>query len=60
MNDVDNHILLISTVSAVIKVPIVLLIINFSNVFGNKLLFPSEYLSFCRESRFIFLFVSPA
>ena len=58
MKDVYNHILLISTVAAVVKVLIVLL--NFSNVFGNKLLFPSEYLSFCRKSRFIFLFVSPA
>ena len=47
MKDVYNHILLISTVAAVVKVLIVLLIMNFSNVFGNKLLFPSEYLSFC-------------
>ena len=60
MKDVYNHILLISTVAAVVKVLIVLLIMNFSNVFGNKLLFPSEYLSFCRKSRFIFLFASPA
>ena len=56
MNDVDNHILLISTVTAFVKVYTVLLIMNFSIVFGNKLLFPSEYLSFYRKSLFIFCF----
>lgn len=56
MKDVYNQILLISTVAAVVKVPIVLLIMNFSNIFGNKLLFPSEYLSFCRKSPFHFSF----
>ncbi len=59
MKDVYNQILQISTVAAVVKVPIVLRIINFSNVFGNKLLFPSEYLSFCRKSPFHFLFPPP-
>ena len=56
MKDVYNQILLISTVAAVVEVPTVLLIMNFSNVFGNKLLFPSEYLSFCRKSPFHFSF----
>ena len=56
MKDVYNHILLISTVAAFVKVPTVLLIMNFSIVFGNKLLFPSECVSFCRKSRFIFCF----
>ena len=37
MNDVGNHILRISLVAAIVKVPIVLLIMNFFNVFGNKL-----------------------
>ena len=37
MKDVYNQILQISTVAAVVKVPIVLLIMNFFNVFGNKL-----------------------
>lgn len=55
MKDVYNQILLISAVAAAVM-PIVLLIMNFSNVFGNKLLFPSEYLSFCKNSRFIFCF----
>ena len=59
MNDVDNHILLISTVTAFVKVSTVLLIMNFSNVFGNKLLSPSEYLSFCRKFCFIFCFSRP-
>ena len=56
MKDVYNQILLISTVAAVVEVPTVLLIMNFSNVFGNKLLFPSKYLSFCRKSPFHFSF----
>ena len=41
-----NQILLISTITDVIITSIALLKMNFFNVFGNELLFSSEYLAF--------------
>lgn len=56
MKDVYNHILLIYTVAAVVKVPIVLPIMNFSNVLAS--LIPKR-ISLVLEKIPVSFFVSP-